>query len=77
MKSGGTPQLASPMEKELDELKQLHQFYLYHHYKTGDIAKELGVSRRTVQRWFSGKARPTDEKLNQIRKLLNRERRRS
>jgi len=64
------------MEKELQQLKELHQFYLYHDYKTGKIARELGVSRRTVQRWFSGKARPTDEKLNQIRKLLNRKRRR-
>lgn len=60
------------MEKELKELKELHQFYLYHHYKTAHIARELGVSRRTVQRWFSGKARPSGEKLNQIRKLLNK-----
>jgi len=60
------------MEKELGELKELHQFYLYHHYKTPQIARELGVSRRTVQRWFSGKARPSDQKLKQIRKLLNK-----
>ncbi|MDH5173646.1 MAG: helix-turn-helix domain-containing protein [Elusimicrobiota bacterium] len=58
------------MEKELQELKELHQFYLYHDYKTGDIARELGVSRRTVQRWFSGKARPSENKLKHIRKLL-------
>jgi len=64
------------MEKELQELKELHQFYLYHHYKTTQIARELGVSRRTVQRWFTGKSRPSDKKLNQIRKLLNKERRR-
>jgi len=60
------------MEKELGELKELHQFYLYHDYKTGQLARELGVSRRTVQRWFSGKARPSAQKLKQIRKLLDK-----
>ena len=63
------------MEKELQELKELHQFYLYHDYKTGEIARELNVSTRTVQRWLSGKATPSEEKLKQIRKLLNKKRR--
>jgi transcriptional regulator with XRE-family HTH domain len=63
------------MEKELQELKELHRFYLYHDYKTGEIARELGVSTRTVQRWFSGKARPTQKKLKEIRKLLTKKRR--
>ena len=63
------------MEKELQELKELHQFYLYYDYKTGEIARELGVSTRTVQRWLSGKATPSEEKLKQIRKLLNKKRR--
>jgi len=63
------------MEKELQELKELHRFYLYHDYKTGEIAKELGVSTRTVQRWLSGKATPSEEKLKRIRKLLNKKRR--
>ena len=63
------------MEKELQELKELHQFYLYHDYKTAEIARELNVSTRTVQRWFSGKARPSEKKLKQIRKLLNKKRR--
>jgi len=63
------------MEKELQELKELHQFYLYHHYKTAEIAREIGVSKRTVQRWFSRKTRPSEKKLNQIRKLLIKKRR--
>ncbi|MCK4802501.1 helix-turn-helix transcriptional regulator, partial [bacterium] len=63
------------MEKELQELKELHQFYLYYDYKTGEIARELNVSTRTVQRWLSGKAIPSEEKLKQIRKLLNKKRR--
>ncbi len=63
------------MEKELQELKELHRFYLYHDYKTGEIAKELGVSARTVQRWLSGRASPSEKKLKQIRKLLNKKRR--
>ena len=64
------------MEKELQELKELHQFYLYHDYKTAEIARELGVSTRTVQRWLSGKAIPSEKKLKQIRKLLDKKRRR-
>ncbi|NIM04022.1 helix-turn-helix domain-containing protein [bacterium] len=63
------------MEKELQDLKELHQFYLYHDYKTGEIARELGVSKRTVQRWFSSKARPSQKKLKEIRKLLSKKRR--
>jgi len=63
------------MEKELQELKELHQFYLYHDYKTGEIARELNVSTRTVQRWLSGKATPSEEKLKQLRKLLHKKRR--
>jgi len=62
------------MEKELQELKELHRFYLYYDYKTGEIAKELNVSARTVQRWLSGKATPSEEKLKQIRKLLHKKR---
>ncbi len=73
----GTPQVASTMEKELQQLKELHRFYLYHDYKTGEIAREMGVSRRTVQRWLSGKSRPSEKKLNQLGKLLNKKRRKT
>ena len=62
------------MEKEIEELKKLHQFYLYHDYKTGEIAKKLNVSPRTVRRWLSGKTKPSDEKLKQIRKFLDEKR---
>lgn len=63
------------MKKEIEELKELHHFYLYHDYKTHDIAKELNVNPRTVRRWLSGKTRPTDAKLTQIRKFLDHKRR--
>jgi transcriptional regulator with XRE-family HTH domain len=63
------------MQKEIEGLKKLHQFYLYHDYKTVDIARDLNVSTRTVQRWLSGKTTPTEGKLNEIRKLLEEKRR--
>jgi len=60
------------MEKEIEELKEPHRFYIYHDYKTGEIAKELNVSTRTVQRWLSGKTTPSEKKLKQLRKLLHK-----
>lgn len=56
--------------KELEELKKLHNFYLYVDYKTSEIAKRLNVSPRTIRRWLSGKTKPDEEKLKEIRKYL-------
>jgi len=58
------------MEKELDEFKKLHDFYLYCDYKTSELAKWLHVSPRTIRRWLSGKTKPDEEKLKEIRKYL-------
>jgi len=62
------------MEKEIEELNRLHQFYLYHDYKTAQIARQLNVSPRTVQRWLSGRTKPNDEKLREIRRFLDQKR---
>ena len=64
------------MAKEIEELRKRHQFYIYHDYKTGEIARHLKVSRRTVQRWLTGKTRPSEEKLKEIKKLLDEKSRR-
>ncbi len=58
------------MDKELEELKKLHKFYLYSDYRTKDIAEKLDVSARTIQRWLKGKTKPSEEKLKQIRQYL-------
>ena len=58
------------MDKELEELKKLHRFYLYSDYLTKDIAKRLNISPRTIQRWFKGVTKPNEEKLKQIRQYL-------
>ena len=60
------------MEKEIEELRKLHQFYLYRDYKTGEIAKYLGVSRMTVWRWLKGKNKPNVKKLRRIRRYLEK-----
>ncbi|HCG77117.1 MAG: hypothetical protein COZ37_06725 [bacterium (Candidatus Ratteibacteria) CG_4_10_14_3_um_filter_41_18] len=62
------------MEEELEELKKLHQFYLYSDYKTGEIAKYVGVSKMTVWRWLKGRNKPNIKKLRKIRKYLEKKR---
>jgi len=62
------------MEEELEELKKLHQFFLYSDYKTGEIAKYVGVSKMTVWRWLKGRNKPNIKKLRKIRKYLEKKR---
>ena len=62
------------MEEELEELRKLHQFYLYSDYKSGEIAKYIGVSKRTIQRWLKGVNKPNIKKLRKIRKYLEKKR---
>lgn len=64
-----------PEQKELREFKQLHNFYLQSDYKISDLANRLKVSRRTVERWLSGKTKPNKEKLEAIRKYLDEKKR--
>ena len=59
------------MEKELREWCNLHKFYLYSSsYETKDLAKYLGVSSRTIQRWLKEKTRPNKKHLAQIKRYL-------
>lgn len=64
-----------PEQKELREFKQLHNFHLQSDYKISDLAKRLKVSRRTIERWLSGKTKPNKEKLEAIRKYLDEKKR--
>lgn len=59
------------MIKEIEEFRELHKVYLYIDYKISDLAKRLNVSRKTVERWLSGKAQPSKEQLKEIRKYLD------
>ena len=58
------------MAKEIEEFRELHKIYLYVDYKISDLAKRLNISRRTVERWLSGKAQPSKEQLKEIGKYL-------
>ena len=59
------------MTKEIEEFKELHKFYLYVDYKISDLAKRLNISRKTVERWLSGKAQPSKEQSKEIRRYLD------
>lgn len=59
------------MDKELEEWDKLHKFHFYSgSYETKDLAKYLGVSPRTIQRWFKGKTKPRNEQLARIKRYL-------
>ena len=59
------------MDKELEEWSKLHQFHLYGgSYETKDLAKYLGISPRTIQRWLREKTKPGNEQLAQIKSYL-------
>ena len=59
------------MDKELEEWYKLHQFHLYSgSYETKGLAKFLGVSTRTIQRWLKEKAKPSKAQLAQIKRYL-------
>jgi len=59
------------MEKELEEWYKLHKFHFYSgSFETKDLAKFIGVSPRTVQRWLKEKAKPSKEQLAQIKRYI-------
>lgn len=59
------------MEKGLEEWHKLHKFHFYAgSYETKDLAKYLGVSPRTIQRWLKEKTKPNKEQLIQISRYL-------
>ncbi len=59
------------MDKELEEWYKLHQFHFYSgSYETKDLAKYLGVSPRTIQRWIKEKTKPDKDQLTRIARYL-------
>ena len=59
------------MDKELEEWYKLHRFHLYSgSYETKELAKRLGVSPRTIQRWLKEKTKPSKERLVKIKRYL-------
>ena len=62
---------ASEMDNELEEWYKLHKFYFYTgSYETKELAKYLGVSPRTIQRWLKEKTKPSKQQLAQIKRYL-------
>jgi len=60
------------MKNPFEEFKELHEFYKGgFDYQTKEIAKYLGVSTRTVQRWMRGKTAPSEEEMKKIQAYLN------
>lgn len=53
-----------------EEYKKLHKLYLYSDYSISDLAKYLDISRRTVERWLSGKYLPSENQLKLISDYL-------
>ncbi len=59
------------MEKELEKWHELHKFYLYSgKYQTEELAKFLGVTPRTIQRWLKEKTKPNLKQIRQINEYL-------
>jgi transcriptional regulator with XRE-family HTH domain len=59
------------MEKELEEWYKLHKFHFYSgSFETKGLAKYLGVSPRTIQRWIREKTKPNKEQLARISRYL-------
>jgi len=59
------------MDRELEEWYKLHQFHFYSgSYETKDLARFLGVSTRTIQRWLKNQGTPNKIQLSKIKKYL-------
>jgi len=55
-----------------DIIKRLKEYSYQNNFSQVELAKELGVSFQTVNRWFNNKVKPSDLQLNKIRKFLKR-----
>jgi transcriptional regulator with XRE-family HTH domain len=54
-----------------EEWVRLHRFHSYSgSYETKDLARFLGVSTRTIQRWLKDKTKPNKARLAQIGEYL-------
>jgi transcriptional regulator with XRE-family HTH domain len=63
------------MNPILEKWHELHKKYLYinkgeYAFTTSDLAKSLGVTRRTIQRWLKGEGSPKDIHLERIKAYL-------
>ena len=54
-----------------DMLKELEKFRLENKLSQKKLAKKLGVTFATVNRWFNGKNKPNKIQTYHIKKLLN------
>ena len=59
----------------LEKWYKLHKEYLYCNFdqcdfRTSELAKYLGVSRRTIERWVKGKGEPKQVHLKAIERFL-------
>ena len=60
------------MRDMVEEFKKLHKFYIYtEHYQTKDLAEFMGVNARTIDRYMSGKTKPSQARLRQIQAYLD------
>jgi transcriptional regulator with XRE-family HTH domain len=41
-------------------------------YPASKVAKELNISRQSVYDWFSGKTKPSKDKVNKVNDLIQR-----
>lgn len=55
-----------------DVIKKLKEYSYQNNFSQVELAKELGVSFQSVNRWFNNKVKPGDLQLNKIRKFLRR-----
>lgn len=55
-----------------DIIKRLKEYSYQNNFSQVELAKELGVSFQTVNRWFNNRVKPSNLQLNKIRKLLER-----
>jgi len=55
-----------------DIIKRLKEYSYQNNFSQVELAKELGVSFQTVNRWFNNKVKPSNLQLNKIQKLLKR-----
>jgi len=59
------------MHPIIEKWRTLHHKYLYldktpFDFRTSELARHLGVSRRTVERWVEGKTSPKEAQLRAI-----------
>ncbi len=56
----------------MDLIGALRQYRLEHQFTQQVLAKKLGVSFTTINRWFKGKTRPSELQEYRIKKLLGK-----